>query len=427
MSDYQFDTKCIQSGYHPGNAEPRTLPIYQSTTYKYDNADTLGQLFDLKAEGHMYSRISNPTLAAVEEKLADLEGGVGAMLVSSGQSANLLAVFNICSAGQNLVAMNNVYGGTINLLSVTMARMGIEVRYANDRMTDEQVEALFDENTRLFFGETINNPALTVFDISRYAAIAHRHGVPLVVDNTFATPLLCRPFEFGADIVTHSTSKYMDGHANVLGGVVIDSGKFDWEASGKFPELTTPDESYHGVVYTKQFGRAAYVTKARVQLLRDFGCTMAPISAYLLNLGLESMPLRVRKHSENALQVARFLENQPQVLWVNYPKLESSPSYALAEKYLPLGASGVVSFGVKGGREAAMKLMNSLRLAQIVVHVADARTCVLHPASTTHRQLTDQQLKDCGIGPEFIRFSVGIEDVSDIIADLQQALAQLDE
>ena len=265
MSDYQFDTKCIQSGYHPGNAEPRTLPIYQSTTYKYDNADTLGQLFDLKAEGHMYSRISNPTLAAVEEKLADLEGGVGAMLVSSGQSANLLAVFNICSAGQNLVAMNNVYGGTINLLSVTMARMGIEVRYANDRMTDEQVEALFDENTRLFFGETINNPALTVFDISRYAAIAHRHGVPLVVDNTFATPLLCRPFEFGADIVTHSTSKYMDGHANVLGGVVIDSGKFDWEASGKFPELTTPDESYHGVVYTKQFGRAAYVTKARME------------------------------------------------------------------------------------------------------------------------------------------------------------------
>lgn len=425
MSDYQFDTKCIQSGYHPGNAEPRTLPIYQSTTYKYDNADTLGQLFDLKAEGHMYSRISNPTLAAVEEKLADLEGGVGAMLVSSGQSANLLAVFNICSAGQNLIAMNNVYGGTINLLSVTMARMGIEVRYANDRMTDEQVESLFDENTRLFFGETINNPALTVFDISRYAAIAHRYGVPLVVDNTFATPLLCRPFEFGADIVTHSTSKYMDGHANVLGGVVIDSGKFDWEASGKFPELTTPDESYHGVVYTKQFGRAAYVTKARVQLLRDFGCTMAPISAYLLNLGLESMPLRVRKHSENALQVARFLETQPQVLWVNYPKLESSPSYALAEKYLPLGASGVVSFGVKGGREAAMKLMNSLRLAQIVVHVADARTCVLHPASTTHRQLTDQQLKDCGIGPEFIRFSVGIEDAGDIIADLQQALAQL--
>ena len=425
MSSYEFDTKCIQSGYHPGNGEPRTLPIYQSTTYKYDNADTLGQLFDLKAEGHMYSRISNPTLAAVEEKLADLEGGVGAMLVSSGQSANLLAVFNICSAGQNLIAMNNIYGGTINLLSVTLARMGIEVRYINDKMTDEQVDALFDGNTRLVFGETITNPALTVLDISRYAAIAHRHGVPLVVDNTFATPLLCRPFKFGADIVTHSTSKYMDGHANVLGGVVIDSGNFDWEGSGKFPELTTPDESYHGVVYTQQFGKAAYVTKARVQLLRDFGCTMAPVAAYLLNLGLESMPLRVRRHSENALEVAKFLEAQPQVLWVNYPKLPSSPYCHLAEKYLPLGASGVVSFGVRGGREAAMKLMNSLRLAQIVVHVADARTCVLHPASTTHRQLTDQQLADSGIGPEFIRFSVGIEDVRDIIADLKQALAQL--
>ncbi len=425
MSSYEFDTKCIQSGYHPGNGEPRTLPIYQSTTYKYDNADTLGQLFDLKAEGHMYSRISNPTLAAVEEKLADLEGGVGAMLVSSGQSANLLAVFNICSAGQNLIAMNNIYGGTINLLSVTLARMGIEVRYINDKMTDEQVDALFDGNTRLVFGETITNPALTVLDISRYAAVAHRHGVPLVVDNTFATPLLCRPFEFGADIVTHSTSKYMDGHANVLGGVVIDSGNFDWEGSDKFPELTTPDESYHGVVYTQQFGKAAYVTKARVQLLRDFGCTMAPVAAYLLNLGLESMPLRVRRHSENALEVAKFLEAQPQVLWVNYPKLPSSPYCHLAEKYLPLGASGVVSFGVRGGREAAMKLMNSLRLAQIVVHVADARTCVLHPASTTHRQLTDQQLADSGIGPEFIRFSVGIEDVRDIIADLKQALAQL--
>lgn len=425
MSSYEFDTKCIQSGYHPGNGEPRTLPIYQSTTYKYDNADTLGQLFDLKAEGHMYSRISNPTLAAVEEKLADLEGGVGAMLVSSGQSANLLAVFNICSAGQNLIAMNNIYGGTINLLSVTLARMGIEVRYINDKMTDRQVDALFDGNTRLVFGETITNPALTVLDISRYAAIAHRHGVPLVVDNTFATPLLCRPFEFGADIVTHSTSKYMDGHANVLGGVVIDSGNFDWEGSGKFPELTTPDVSYHGVVYTQQFGKAAYVTKARVQLLRDFGCTMAPVAAYLLNLGLESMPLRVRRHSENALEVAKFLEAQPQVLWVNYPKLPSSPYCHLAEKYLPLGASGVVSFGVRGGREAAMRLMNSLRLAQIVVHVADARTCVLHPASTTHRQLTDQQLADSGIGPEFIRFSVGIEDVRDIIADLKQALAQL--
>lgn len=427
MSSYQFDTKCIQSGYHPGNAEPRTLPIYQSTTYKYDDADALGQLFDLKADGHMYSRISNPTLAAVEEKLADLEGGVGAMLASSGQSANFLAVFNICSAGQNFIAMNNIYGGSINLFSVTMARMGIEVRYANDKMTDEEFEALFDENTRLVFGETITNPALTVFDISRYAALAHKHGVPLIVDNTFATPFLCRPFEFGADIVTHSTSKYMDGHANVLGGVVIDGGTFDWEASGKFPEMTVADESYHGVIYTKQFGKAAYVNKLRVQLLRDFGCTMMPLGAYLLNLGLESMALRVRKHSENALAVASFLEQQPQVLWVNYPKLASSPYHDLAEKYLPLGASGVVSFGVKGGKAAAMKLMNSLRLAQIVVHVADARTCVLHPASTTHRQLTDQQLIDAGVGPEFIRFSVGIEDAGDIIADLKQALDAISE
>lgn len=427
MSNYQFDTKCIQSGYHPGNAEPRTLPIYQSTTYKYDDADALGQLFDLKADGHMYSRISNPTLAAVEEKLSDLEGGVGAMLASSGQSANFLAVFNICSAGQNFIAMNNIYGGSINLFSVTMARMGIEVRYANDKMTDEEFEALFDENTRLVFGETITNPALTVFDVSRYAGLAHKHGVPLIVDNTFATPFLCRPFEHGADIVTHSTSKYMDGHANVLGGVVIDGGTFDWEASGKFPELTTADESYHGVVYTKQFGKAAYVNKLRAQLLRDFGCTMMPMGAYLLNLGLESMALRVRKHSENAFAVASFLEQQPQVLWVNYPKLASSPYHDLAEKYLPLGASGVVSFGVKGGKAAAMKLMNSLRLAQIVVHVADARTCVLHPASTTHRQLTDQQLIDAGVGPEFIRFSVGIEDAGDIIADLKQALEQINE
>lgn len=422
MSQYEFDTKCVQSGYHPGNAQPRTLPIYQSTTYKYDDADALGKLFDLKEEGHMYSRISNPTLEAVEAKIADMEGGTGAMLVSSGQAANLLAVFNICSAGQNLIAMNNIYGGTLNLLSVTMARMGIEVRFAQERMTDEGIDALFDSNTRLVFGETIANPALTVLDISRFAALAHRHGVPLVVDNTFATPLLCRPLEFGADIVTHSTSKYMDGHANVLGGVIVDGGTFDWEASGKFPELTTPDESYHGVVYTRQFGSTAYIAKARAQLLRDFGCTMAPISAYLLNLGLESMALRVRQHSENALTVARFLESQPQVLWVNYPGLESSPDHLLAQKYLPRGASGVVSFGVRGGREAAMKLMNSLRLAQIVVHVADARTCVLHPASTTHRQLSDRQLEQSGIGPEFIRFSVGIEDVRDILADLKQAL-----
>ena len=420
-----IETKCIQSGYAPENGQPRTLPIYQSTTYKYDDADALGKLFDLEAEGHMYTRISNPTVAAVEAKIADLEGGVGAMLTSSGQAATFMAIFNICSAGQNFISMNNIYGGSVNLFSVTMARMGIEVRYAHDKMTDAELEALFDENTRLVFGETIANPALTVLDFERMSALAHRHGVPLIVDNTFATPCLCRPFELGADIVTHSTSKYMDGHANVLGGCIVDGGTFDWAAAGKFPELTRADESYHGVVYTQQFGRAAYITKARVQLMRDFGCTPQPMAAYLLNLGLETMALRTRQHSENALQVAKFLQTQEKVLWVNYPLLENNPYCELAKKYLPDGASGVVSFGVRGGREAAMKLMNALKLAQIVVHVADARTCVLHPASTTHRQLTDAQLEASGIGPEFIRFSVGIENVRDIIADLEQALAAL--
>lgn len=361
----------------------------------------------------------------MEAKIADLEGGVGAMLTSAGQAATFLAVFNICSAGQNFVSLNNIYGGSINLFSVTMARMGIEVRYARDDMSDAELDALFDENTRLVFGETVANPALTVLDIARFADLAHRHGVPLIVDNTFATPCLCRPLAHGADIVTHSTSKYMDGHANVLGGCIVDGGTFDWAASGKYPELTTADESYHGVVYTEQFGAAAYITKARVQLMRDFGCIMSPMSAYLLNLGLESMAVRVQRHSENALAVAKYLDNHEKVLWVNYPLLEGGAYYDLAQKYLPSGAPGVVSFGVKGGREAAMKLMNSLKLAKIVVHVADARTSVLHPASTTHRQLTDEQLTASGIGPEFVRFSVGIENVKDIIADLEQALAQI--
>ena len=419
------ETKCLQSGYKPGNSQPRTMPIYQSTTYKYDDAEALGKLFDLEADGHMYTRISNPTVAYVEEKIADLEGGVGAMLTSSGQAASFMAIFNICCQGQNFVSLNNIYGGTINLFSVTMARMGIEVRYARDDMSDEEFDALFDENTRLVFGETVANPALTVLDIERYANLAHKHGVPLIVDNTFATPLLCRPFEFGADIVTHSTTKYMDGHANVVGGVIVDSGNFDWTAGGKYPELSTADESYHGVVYTEQFGKAAYITKARVQLMRDFGCTPQPIAAYLLNLGLESMGPRMKQHSANAMTVARFLEGHEKVAWVNYPLLESNKYYELAKKYLPKGAPGVVSFGVKGGRQEAMKLMNSLKLAQIVVHVADARTCVLHPASTTHRQLTDEQLVAGGITPEMVRFSVGIEDVEDIIADLTQALEQI--
>ena len=419
------ETKCLQSGYRPRNGQPRTLPIYQSTTYSYDSAAELGKLFDLEAAGHMYTRISNPTVDAVENKIADLEGGVGAMMTSSGQAASFMAIFNICCQGQNFVCMNNIYGGTINLFSVTLARMGIEVRYARDDMTDEEFDGLFDENTRLVFGETVANPALTVLDIARYAALAHKHNVPLIVDNTFATPLLCRPFDFGADIVTHSTTKYMDGHANVVGGVIVDSGNFDWAAAGKYPELTEADESYHGVVYTEKFGKAAYITKARVQLMRDFGCTPQPMAAYLLNLGLESLAVRMDRHSANALTVAKYLESHEQVAWVNYPLLESNKYYDLAVKYLPKGAPGVISFGVKGGREAAMKLMDSLQLAMIVTHVADARTCVLHPASTTHRQLTDEQLVAGGIVPEMIRLSVGIENVEDIIADLQQALEKI--
>ena len=421
----QFETKCIQSGYKPENGQPRTMPIYQSTTYKYDSAAELGKLFDLEAAGHMYTRISNPTVSCVEDKIADLEGGVGAMLTSSGQAASFMAIFNICCNGQNFVSLNNIYGGTINLFSVTLARMGIEVRYARDDMTDEEFDALFDENTRLVFGETVANPALTVLDIERFANLAHKHNVPLIVDNTFTTPYLCRPFEHGADIVTHSTTKYMDGHANVVGGVIVDSGKFDWAAAGKYPELTEADESYHGVVYTEKFGAAAYITKARVQLMRDFGCTPQPIASYLLNLGLESLAVRMDRHSSNALTVAKYLEGHEKVTWVNYPLLESNRYYETAKKYMPKGAPGVVSFGVRGGREAAMKLMDSLRLAQIVTHVADARTCVLHPASTTHRQLTDEQLVAGGIVPEMIRFSVGIENVEDIIADLAQALENI--
>ncbi len=421
---YEIETKCIQSGYTPKNGEPRVLPIYQSTTYKYDSAEHLGELFDLKAPGHMYSRISNPTLECVEAKIADLEGGVGAALTTSGQAANLLAILNITSCGQNFISMSSIYGGTINLFAVTLKRMGIEVRFATPEMTDEEVDALFDENTRLVFGETIANPAMNVLDIERYSGIAHRHNVPLLVDNTFATPILCRPIEFGADIVIHSTTKYMDGHATVVGGVVVDSGKFDWN-NGKFPELTEPDESYHGVVYTEQFGNTAFITKLRVQLIRDLGVAPSAMNAYLLNLGLETLHLRMERHCSNALRVAEFLENDDRIIWVNYPKLKSSKDFELSEKYLPKGACGVVSFGIKGGREAAVKFMDSLKLAAIVVHVADARTSVLHPASTTHRQLTDEQLVDAGIGAELIRLSVGIENADDIIADIKQALDEV--
>lgn len=418
---YHVDTNCVQAGYQPQNSEPRILPIYQSTTYKYDSSEHLGDLFDLKVDGHMYTRISNPTVAAVEDKIATLEGGVGAICTSSGQAASFMAIFNITSAGQNFVSLSTIYGGTTNLFSVTMKRMGIEVRFATPDMTEEQLDALFDENTRLVFGETIANPALSVLDFERFAALAHRHGVPLIVDNTFATPLLCRPFKFGADIVIHSTSKYMDGHATVIGGVIVDSGNFDWTAFGKYPELTEPDESYHGVVYTEQFGKAAYVTKARVQLMRDFGCTPQPLAVFLLNLGLETLAVRMERHCSNALKIAQFLENHQKVDWVNFPMLESSGQHALAKKYLPNGCCGVISFGIHGGREAAVRFMDSLKLAAVVVHVADVRTSVLHPASTTHRQLSDEQLIATGITPDMIRLSVGIENCEDIMEDLQQA------
>lgn len=422
MSNYKIHTKCIQSGYKPENGEPRVLPIYQSTTYKYDSADHLGDLFDLKVDGHMYTRISNPTLACVEEKIADMEGGVGAMLVSSGQAANMTAVLNITSAGQNIISLSSIYGGTVNLFAVTLRKMGIDVRFATPDMTDEQVEAMIDENTRLIFGETVANPSLVVFDIERYAKLAHKHHMPLVVDNTFATPVLCRPFDFGCDIVTHSTTKYMDGHATVLGGCIVDSGNFDWSVGGRYPELTTPDESYHGVVYTESFGKAAYVTKARVQMLRDMGNTMSPMSAFILNLGLETLALRMEKHCSNALAVAKFLQSHECVEWVSYPRLEGDSQYALAQKYLPCGCCGVISVGIKGGRDAACRFLDNLKLLNIVVHVADARSCALHPASTTHRQLTDEQLANCGVKPELVRLSIGIEDPADIIADLDRAL-----
>jgi len=426
MNNYKIETKCIQEGWKPENGEPRVLPIYQSTTYKYESGEHLGKLFDLTAPGHMYSRISNPTVDFVEKKIAALEGGVGAMMVSSGQAASTSAVLNIASAGDNFVCSSAIYGGTTNLFAVTFKRLGVEVRFVTPGMTDDEINALFDDRTRLVFGETIANPALDVFDIERFASIAHAHNVPLVVDNTFATPIFCRPFEFGADIVIHSTTKYMDGHATVVGGVIVDSGKFDWAAAGKYPELTTPDDSYHGVVYTEQFGEAAYITKARVQLLRDLGNSPQPMAAFILNLGLETLALRMERHFENGLAVAKYLEKHPKISWVNFPALESSPEYEKCKKYLDGKTCGVVSFGVKGGRAAAMKFMDSLSLANIVVHVADARTCVLHPASTTHRQLTDEQLVNAGIGADLVRMSVGIEHIDDIIADIENALSKVD-
>ncbi len=418
-------TLCVQAGYEPGNGEARVLPIYQSTTYKYDSSAELAALFDLKTPGHMYTRISNPTVDCVEKKIAALEGGVGAMMTSSGQAASLISVFNIASSGDNFIMMGNLYGGTTNLFLVTMKRMGIEARVVDPSMSDEEILSRFDDRTRLFFGETIANPSLQIFDFDRFAPLAHSKGVPLIIDNTFATPILCRPFEHGADIVVHSSTKYMDGHAVVVGGMIVDSGKFDWN-NGKYPELTEPDESYHGVVYTEAFGNAAYITKARTQLMRDLGSTPQPIAAFLLNLGLETLDLRIRKHSDNALKVARYLETRTDLIEsVSYPGLESSSEHEKALKYLDGGlSSGVVSFSMKGGRDMAMKFMDSLRLAKIVVHVADARTSVLNPASTTHRQLSDELLREAGIDPGFVRFSVGIEDIDDILEDIEGALSK---
>ena len=420
----KIETKCIQEGYKPKNGEPRVLPIYQSTTFKYDSSQYMGKLFDLEESGFFYTRLANPTVAAVEEKIAALEGGVGAMMTSSGQAATLMAVMSIAQAGDHIVCSAAVYGGTFNLLEVTLKKFGIDVTFVNPDDDYDTIAKSFKENTKAMLGETIANPALNVLDIEKFAKLAHDHNVPLIVDNTFATPILCRPFEFGADIVTHSTSKYMDGHAVSLGGVVVDSGNFDWAASGKFPEFTTPDESYHGVVYTEHFGKAAFIQKAKVQLMRDLGSSPSPQNAFLLNLGLETLHLRIMRHSENALKVAEFLENDDRVEWVNYPGLKSSKYKPLVEKYLPLGASGVVSFGVKGGRDAATKFLDNLKLAAIVTHVADARTCALHPASTTHRQMTDEQLLEGGISADLVRLSVGIENVDDIIADLDQALGK---
>lgn len=414
------ETKCLHAGYTPKNGEPRVLPIVQSTTYVYDSAAEVAAIFDDPTKGLCYSRFGNPTVMAVEEKINALEGGVGAMCTTSGQAATLLSILNICKAGDSIISTPQIYGGTINLFSFTLKKLGIECIYVDRNSSDDEIKAAFQENTKLVFGETIANPALKVFDIERFSGIAHEMGVPLIVDNTFATPILCKPFEFGADIVIHSTSKYMDGHALQVGGVIVDSGKFDW-TNGKFPELTEPDESYHGISYTKSYGKMAYIIKARMQLMRDFGVYPAAHSAFLLNLGLETLPVRMKQYCENALAVAEHLQQSPVVESVSYPGLPSDEDYALASKYLK-GCSGVISFNIKGGRAAAAKFMDSLTLASNEVHVADIRTCVLHPASETHRQLTDEQLVAAGIDGGMIRFSVGLENIDDIIEDLDTAL-----
>ena len=417
-----INTKCVQEGYEPKSGEARVLPIYQSTTFKYEDAKTLGDLFDFNASGHFYTRLSNPTVEAVEKKIAALEGGVGAMLCSSGQGATTAAILTVCSAGDHIVSSSSIYGGSFNLLNITLRKLGIDTTFVSPDATKEEIEAVIRPETKLLFGETVANPALTVLDIESWAEVAHKHGMPLFIDNTFPSPVNCRPFEWGADIVLHSTSKYMDGHAMALGGCVVDSGKFDWTASPRFKTFCAPDESYHGLVYPEKFGAAAFIAKARAQLMRDVGMMMSPMNAFLLNVGLETLHLRMKEHCANAQKVAEFLESNPKIAWVNFPGLKSNKYNELANKYMPNGTCGVISFGIKGGREAAGKFMESVKLAAPVIHVADARTCILHPASTTHRQLSDQQLVECGVTPDLIRMSVGIEHVDDIIADISQAL-----
>ena len=422
-NNYKSETKCIQSGWQPTKGEPRVLPIYQSTTFKYDTSEQMGRLFDLEDSGYFYTRLQNPTNDAVAQKITELEGGVAGMLTSSGQAANYYAVFNICEAGDHIVSASTIYGGTFNLYGTTMKKMGVDCTFVDPDASYEELEKAFQPNTKCVFAETISNPSLVVLDIEKFAKLAHAHGVPLIVDNTFATPINCRPFEWGADIVTHSTTKYMDGHAMCVGGAIVDSGNFDWEAhADKFPGLTQPDESYHGIIYTQKFGKGAYITKATSQLMRDLGSIQSPQNAFLLNVGLETLHLRVPRHCENALKVAQYLKNHEKVAWVRYAGLEDDPYYELAQKYLPNGTCGVLSFGLKGGREVSVGFMDKLKLAAIVTHVADARTCVLHPASHTHRQMNEQELIEAGVQPDLIRFSVGIENAEDIIADLEQAL-----
>lgn len=424
--NFQSGTLCVQAGWEPKNGEARVVPIYQSTTFKYDDSEQMARLFDLKETGYFYTRLQNPTNDAVAQKIAELEGGVGAVLTSSGQAANFFAVFNICETGGHIVASNSIYGGTFNLFGVTMKKMGIDCTFVDADSSDEEIEKAFRPNTKCVFGETISNPGGHVFDIERFARLAHKHGVPLIVDNTFATPINCRPFEWGADIVTHSTTKYMEGHATAVGGCVVDSGNFDWMANAeRFPSMTQPDDSYHGLVYAQSFGKMGYIVKMTAQLMRDFGAIPSPGNSFLLNHGLESLHLRMQRHCANAQRIAEFLQQDSRVAWVSYAGLPGDKYYALAQKYLPHGSSGVIAFGLKGTREDAVKFMDSLKLICIVTHVADARTCVLHPASHTHRQLTDEQLQAAGIRPDLIRLSVGIEDCDDILADIRQALDQL--